>query len=82
MHKKNFAFAAIVAAILSIGTAKTANAMAASGCYEACAAYYGESFYAPGYFYDDFGNLGGPGDYGLVGCYESGNTTVCVYSQY
>jgi hypothetical protein len=78
MNKKHRAFAAIVAAILSLATAKVANA--AGDCYSTCMGAFGSGFYAPGYFYDDFGNLGGPGNYFFSGCYEDGNTTVCEYS--
>lgn len=80
MLKRQFAFAAIVAAILSVGTAKAAAAQ--TSCYETCSNAYGDSFYTPTYIMDDFGNIGGPGDYYLTGCYESGGTTVCEYTNY
>ena len=67
MLKREFVFAALAAAFLSVGTAKVATAQA--GC-EDCAAYYGESFYMDDYWFDDAGQLAPPGEYGLVGCDE------------
>ncbi len=67
MRKREFVFGALLAAVLSVGTAKTAHAVAAN-CWEDCASAYGEQFYAPYWFWDDAGNLGSPGGYQLIGC--------------
>lgn len=68
MLKREFVFAALAAAFLSVGTAKTATAQA--DCQD-CADAYGEVFYAPYWWVDDVGQVGSPGYYGLVGCDEN-----------
>ena len=69
MRKREFVFAAIAAALLSVGSAKVATAQDAN-CDD-CAAMYGDSFYKDDYWIDDVGQLGGPGEYYLVGCDEN-----------
>ena len=77
MLKKELTLAALAAAMLTLGTATTANAQV--DCYSACMEYPGPGFYSPTYFFDDKGNLGEPGEYGYIGCYEDGDGTWCVY---
>ena len=80
MRKREFVFAAMAAALLSVGSAKTASAMASANCYDTCDAAFGTYFHEDDYWFDDVGQLGEPGWWGLAGCEESGGTTYCYYS--
>lgn len=69
MFKKDIVFAALAATLLSAGTA---HAVAAAGCMERCAEYFGEVL-------ED----GNGTTYVLTSCTEqanrSGSLTTCVY---
>lgn len=77
MLKRELAFAAIAAAVLTAATARVASAEV--GCTEDCKAAFGERFYEGGQWVDDAGNLAEPGHYKLSGCYVDGGTTWCEY---
>ena len=78
MRIREFVLAAMAAATLTVGTARVAAAQV--DCDWECLTSIGPSFYTSEWIYDEWGNVGAPGHYDYVGCFEDGYGQVwCVY---
>jgi hypothetical protein len=78
MLKREFAFAVIAAAMLTVGTVRAAVAQA--DCFTACMNAFGPSFRTPVRIIDDFDNVGPAGLYIYSGCADTGSGVICEYT--